>query len=948
MEAAKLASFKRAVRLSTFSSRRSLRKREGSLDEIRKNQAQAAARRIELAQRLKSRAPAPAMAEPPASEPSAAAPAFDIEAALAAAAHLHLMTFDTSVGDPSALSRPALALLRAFFDAVLTGESASVLQWPLGLRDVSVLHPLAMAVLLRVSEKKTTGKFAWCDPAPCCRTLYFPWRGGANLAGQRYLLRRTDLTDWNKYHLTRQQVNALGTPAGLTDKLHETIGHLDRLRARETTKPHLAHPALSELYPVFAAQKDGQAFARVQNELFGRVSFGAALGRMTDHRPALAAPADAPYGLYGVAHDADLRRALGARCITGPGRTPQICVLDLNAPGLKHLGRDWAERTEQFITEVMKRFLDIPFLAVTNDPFVHRKAENILRGRLRPKRPASKIIVRTTQDLVSVDPLPERWPPVEARFSTTGGLAADAVAALSEAARGSSDPVLAATLRREMGALRKAASLPCGHAAAYDLLCAELGQAQAETFLATRSAASLLAPIDDALASEITGAERARIAQARTAVDKAFRTLDDETPIGSLTAEVVEAIIPKSSRSIVAFASKPELLLAQYRFADDSEAGQRLSRKLERKAIHFTAMDELPGVLAAVENDRDRNSWKRLILIAPGADQLAATIMRGWLPAELIVICERTLASRIADNYRRLSTHADLSGPGQLGARLAAIATAAEAEINARGAASIDLELTPAATAPEEDEDLIDLLDDDDDDDGPVITFNLASGRRLRARPGAAIIRYNPDAEFNPFERAAARDIRPLQSIVVPDRTFVAEAREILPITVLAASWVDVYHTMVEAQIPNIAGGTMRGKARTIIAHMQRHGARTPSEAAVIDWLKVSEHRQLPPEQRRPHAPQRWREFAGFLGALGIDEGMAERMWKQGVDQLRNDRRKAGQRMAKAFVSVLIDPHGTASGFSRDMRNNIKALRKKALDHLDQVTSREQQDEAAL
>ena len=303
-------------------------------------------------------------------------------------------------------------MLRAFFDLLLTGASAAILQWPLSLRDVSVLHPLAMAALLRVSEKKTTGNYVWCDPAPCCRTLYFPWRGGANLSDQRYLLRRTDLTDWNKYHLARR-VAAPNTPAILADKLHETIGHLHRLQVRDTTRPHLAHPALSELYPVFAAIGDGQAFAAAQNELFGRVRFGAALDKVTDHRPALTAPEDAPYGLYGVAHDADLRRALGARCIAGPGRAPQICLLDLNAPGLRRLGHDWPERVDQFIAEVTKRFPNIPFLAVTNDPFVHSKTESILRRRLRPKRPVSTIILRRTQDVVQPDPLPESWPQSE-------------------------------------------------------------------------------------------------------------------------------------------------------------------------------------------------------------------------------------------------------------------------------------------------------------------------------------------------------------------------------------------------------------------------------------------------------------------------------------------------------------------------------------------------------
>jgi hypothetical protein len=109
----------------------------------------------------------------------------------------------------------------------------------------------------------------------------------------------------------------------------------------------------------------------------------------------------------------------------------------------------------------------------------------------------------------------------------------------------------------------------------------------------------------------------------------------------------------------------------------------------------------------------------------------------------------------------------------------------------------------------------------------------------------------------------------------------------------------------------------------------------------VLDWLKVSIYRQLPPETRRPHAPQRRREFEAFCAALGIDQLLAEKMWLEGVQQLRIDRRRAGQRMAQAFISVLVDPHGTASHFPKDIRDSISALRKNALDHLDQVTGRQ-------
>lgn len=925
-----------------------MKKRDNPLEALQKARAESEERRKKLLERFKSRLtkPNPVLEEKVQSQDQSnkGTLPLDVSAAVAAARLIHLMSLENGIGGPVMLNRPTLALLERFLAALSSGLSASVLQWPSGPRDVSLLHPLAMVTLLSTPEKRQSGDFVWCEPALNCRTLYFPWRGGAFYAGQRYLLRRDDLTDWNKFHLTRHSVHP-GAGRSLEDKLHETIGHLHRLRFRETTKPHLAHPAPSELYPVFVAEGgDSPApfFGRAQNELFSRVRSGAALERLTDHRAELMVPETAPYGLFGVASDTDFRRALAAPALSASGRPPQICVLDLCPTPLARLGPAWSDRVEEFVAQAVKRFPSMPFLAVTQDPFVQRRVQAILRSRLKSVKPTSHVQVRVSNDALTPDPMATSWSPMtHTQFSTTAGPAADALAALSEAARGSSDPSLAGTLRREMGALRQAASLPCGISPAYDILCGEIGQAATETFLERRSAATLIAPIDGALASEIGGAERTRLELAREAVARAFQVLDQETPVGSLTAEHVASIVRKSSRSIVALATDTDRLLAMRRFADESEAGQALKRKIEKRVIHFTAMDELGNFLTGLERTKDRNSWKRLILVAPGAYRLATLVTMRWLPDELTVICERSFANNLARNYQRLAEHPDLSGDGQLGTRLAAVALAAKKEVEARGAVSIDLNLD-SVRVQEPEETLIDLLDDDSEDgEHETVVLTLATGRRLRARPGSAIVRYNPDAEVNPFERTTANDAHPPHIIVVPDPDFIVEAREILPIHVLAESWVDVYHTMVESQLPGINGGSLSAKAQAVLDDMQRRDAGSSSLAAVRDWLRISEHRQLPPDQRRPHAPQSRREFDAFLAVLGIDEALAERMWLEGIQPLRIGRRRAGQKMAQAFISVLVDPHGTTSHYTKDIRTSITALRKKALEHLDQITGRQ-------
>lgn len=922
-----------------------MKKRGDRLQEIRDGQAQAVANRQKLLDRIKTGLNASKAAHDAVAAAALASSTrfqgFDVERAMSAATQLRLMHLEDSLGPATPLNRPTMFLLREFFQ-VLTGRtSASVLQWPSSQKDVSFLHPLAMLACLNAaaSIQKSTGNFTWCDAACDFRTLYFPWRGGATSASHALLVRRTELLECNKYHLTRRHINSAGQKS-LLDMLHETIGHMGGLSHRDGAKPHLAHPMLSELYPTFVAERgDGasRVFREAANELFCRIRFGASLHQMTDHRPSLCVPGEAPFAFFGVSDRIKPKHALTAAALSSPsGRPPDICLLDLCAPGLSRLGHPWADQVEAFIEEVQKHFPTLPLLAVTQDPFVNRRVSTMLRGSGPSKSPSSKVLVRTSRDPLSSDPDLENVSPTSVHFSTIAGPTADAIAALSDAARGTSDPILAGTLRREMGSLRKAASLPCGLAATYQFLEQEIGQAAAERFLEYRSSATLLAPLDEALRSEVAGAERERLSQARDAVAKAFETLDKETPIGSLLTDLAQTISRKSSRAIIAFSSGVDLVLGRYRLADDSEAGQALRRRFDNGHILLTSADNLADDLARLEKGKDRNTWKRLVLIAPSAEWLSVVCGRSWLPSELIVVCERTLASRVADTYQRLCRHPDLKGPGKLGERLANVAAAAKTEVEARGINSVDLDLEPRTFSAGSDA-LIDLTDEDSDDGSGALLLSLASGRKLKARPAQVIIRFNRNAEINPFERSSARDIRPKQTVVVPDNAFVVQARELLPLRVLAQSWLDVYHSTVEAHLPAIPGATLSAKARHLLPFVQSRGARTQSEAAVLGWLKVQEYKQLPPELRQPHAPQRRRDFNAFVSALSINKDLAEKMWMEGIQPLRIDRRRAGQKMAQAFVSVLVDPHGTASGFDAPVRHGIRTLRKSALEHLDQI-----------
>src|SRR5262249_31265673 len=154
------------------------------------------------------------------------------------------------------------------------------------------------------------------------------------------------------------------------------------------------------------------------------------------------------------------------------------------------------------------------------------------------------------------------------------------------------------------------------------------------------------------------------------------------------------------------------------------------------------------------------------------------------------------------------------------------------------------------------------------------------------------------------FQRVLAREIAPGDTIVVPNQAFVQEARILLPVRILAHTRVQVFHAAVEAGLTTLPGATRTAKARYVMERLRASGARSVVEATVLDWLNAAEHKLEPPERLRPHAPQRWREFRAFMEVMNLPLPLAEAIWREGIEPLRIDRRRAGVRMAQAFISV--------------------------------------------
>jgi hypothetical protein len=207
---------------------------------------------------------------------------------------------------------------------------------------------------------------------------------------------------------------------------------------------------------------------------------------------------------------------------------------------------------------------ETPVFAVTQDIYVHRRIAALLTKAGLAERPSaggpapSRVIVRSSDDCFAVDPDIGEVTEAVFQFHSAGGQGAAALRALSDAARGSTEASTAGLLRHSMGNVRRAMSLPCGLAAAHEVL----GETDAgsQVFLERRSAGTVLSVIKRQIEFSVDSAERQRLTDAESAVDLAFSEFESDTPIGSMLAEIAGVMSRKSSQSVIAFSSDYELL----------------------------------------------------------------------------------------------------------------------------------------------------------------------------------------------------------------------------------------------------------------------------------------------------------------------------------------------------------------------------------------------------
>ena len=215
-----------------------------------------------------------------------------------------------------------------------------------------------------------------------------------------------------------------------------------------------------------------------------------------------------------------------------------------------------------------------------------------------------------------------------------------------------------------MGNVRRAMSLPCGLAAAHEVLGET--DAGADTFLERRSAGTVLAVIKRQIELCADGAERQKLTEAESAVDAAFNEFEHDTPIGSMLAEIAASFRASRARASSPFRATMNCCLGKRRICTDDEQGEQI-KKRHRERLHpprrrcrrsTRSLPASKAVAAAIPGSALSSSH-------PRAMRSPFLLGRKWLPEEIIVLADREFVDRLGVTYAALASHPDLSGAGQ-------------------------------------------------------------------------------------------------------------------------------------------------------------------------------------------------------------------------------------------------------------------------------------------
>lgn len=714
------------------------------------------------------------------------------------------------------------------------------------------------------------------------------------------------------------------------------------------------HQALSRVKTLNGLARDGQVYDEFRHpNLDEVVASGPLNGSVPDHghllwhartktdlrmqsRTGLADdPKAAPFFSFSLRADDAANARINAATLP-----IDVLLIDLTRRGRARLGLTWRDKIRGLTAKIEAAHRGIGVIALTDDPwtfdavrFEALATETRMRGRVDREVCPSEVVFAT--DSAVAGPTQEaavEWRGCE-RIAVEGfgGEIVTEVAqlrALATAAANAGDVRGADTVRRLMGRLRRAASLPASLGALSDFVTEEMGRAVAAEQVAAYEVNGLiadLAQVGSVLSQVAYDQLTASIAKARELREKAVKA----TPMSGLVEEAARRFLGSSSKCLFVFQSD---LIAELAYEDLVTRIPDLEGRIDNGMVHFTDVQGAADIAGLP--DGERNQFYRMVLVGPTRAQLLGWMAKPWLPKELLVLLDLDTMRATSRDALRLSEYPEFA---PLKRRLSLLAQRTRDTASRLGGAAINLD-SLEVPLPDVEIPMGAVVDMAGPSRTPrdLIEFTLSNDLRVIARPRTRLVSKLPSQALVSYGETEASKIDEGDEICVMGQAFIEKMRPLLNISAVAAEEIRSYHDVVRERFRDLPGQTVSARLRVV---SERMGEPRADPAKIRYWVALDGEAEKALHDVVPHAPRDRATFLRFMKALGVSEGTARRFWAWAVIEQRSVRQRVGTVLYDAYRSILVDPHG-ADASQLDRLSGVKAVRSAAEQFVATVTGR--------
>lgn len=753
----------------------------------------------------------------------------------------------------------------------------------------------------------------------------WPWRTGITHVSRSILVEPEGLVRYARAAAQDRAGGAAWTKGRFGEDSHEMVMlRLDDLRKEQGTGKSgvtVRLPSLFELTSVFEPASGPACYvadhAHVLHRVRQHTQMGQKGGLTTRHVQGLGDPALAPLALFGLpAHDArKLSQCLAYRRFAD--HRLDLVVADLTHTALNNVGERWPDAFARLLAALERLGAARPgVLVLTEDAFVHRRAEGMLRDAAytsRPRRypPETRGVMLSTQGFLgpaaSCDTL---YPAMDVRADLKDArllALRNEVLGTARDLEEAEDRAAAAALRAGLSFVRATATLPVALGAARAIVETMHGTEDDADRSARRKfyPATALQPMAD---TALVSAHRETLLAFRRQFLSLAEGWENGTPVSEKLAGLAARLGDEARKAMLVL---PDRHVAN--LYDLSDAAQSVPwRVAEPRTMVQTAR---------------AHGCERWIVVRPSGDTLRTLLTALPGPSRLDLIGDAAGTALLEAELRPVAT---LGAFSALHARADAFRKAIG---QSASSLSLDHEEVSARTVAHHAE--LDFTRSDGEYAGPRIRVETEGGYVLLYRPASDVLRYTPD-DLRAFDKVQAQAIRPSDAILVLTRGLMELLRRELARAPKTVETLRQYHAEVGRRRLGLPGATTGDKARALQRTIRAaHPGFGDNEAAnIARWLSV-DGTTLDDPSAQPQAPRTRDRFDLFMEALDIHPALADAWWKDGIRLTRSYRLSEGMQFNQRAVAFVVDPESLAV---RNAGMNAAALRHAITESTDTVT----------